>query len=223
MKEHFNNELKRLLSAIHHQGLQVQNVIQEATQAFSQANAEQAANILRYDDRIDAEEIHIEEECLKILALYQPVATDLRMVISMLKINTALERMADFGVHIAERVLKLSSQETQPGKAPLIDLTPMENVVLGMLQQTMEVLQKSDTALALRVIDCDDRVDLFRQENSNKVRELLKDFPEHSGYLVECLNISRELERIADLNVDICKHILYLHSGKIIRHARTRA
>lgn len=193
-------------------------IIHEATLAFNRFDAEQASQIIRNDVKIDAEEIHIEEECLKILALYQPVASDLRMVIAMLKINTALERMADFGVHIAERVVKLHALDENLNKDINIDFAPMAEEVLNMLNQTMQTLQTSDTALALRVIDNDDRVDALRHENSDKARELLKLHPDSSGYLVECLNVSRELERIADLNVDICKHILYLQSGKILRH-----
>lgn len=193
-------------------------IIREATLAFNRFDAEQASQIIRNDVKIDAEEIHIEEECLKILALYQPVASDLRMVIAMLKINTALERMADFGVHIAERVVKLHALDENLNKDINIDFAPMAEEVLNMLNQTMQTLQTSDTALALRVIDNDDRVDTMRHENSDKARELLKLHPDSSGYLVECLNVSRELERIADLNVDICKHILYLQSGKILRH-----
>lgn len=218
MKEHFINELHRLLSSICQQGLRVEAIIREATLAFNRFDAEQASQIIRNDVKIDAEEIHIEEECLKILALYQPVASDLRMVIAMLKINTALERMADFGVHIAERVVKLHALDENLNKDINIDFAPMAEEVLNMLNQTMQTLQTSDTALALRVIDNDDRVDALRHENSDKARELLKLHPDSSGYLVECLNVSRELERIADLNVDICKHILYLQSGKILRH-----
>lgn len=218
MKEHFINELHRLLCSICQQGLRVEAIIREATLAFNRFDAEQASQIIRNDVKIDAEEIHIEEECLKILALYQPVASDLRMVIAMLKINTALERMADFGVHIAERVVKLHALDENLNKDINIDFAPMAEEVLNMLNQTMQTLQTSDTALALRVIDNDDRVDALRHENSDKARELLKLHPDSSGYLVECLNVSRELERIADLNVDICKHILYLQSGKILRH-----
>lgn len=218
MKEHFINELKRLLDSVCSQGARVESIIRQASDAFASLNPKLATKLIQDDAVIDEEEVHIEEECLKILALYQPVASDLRMVIALLKINTALERMADFGVHIAERVIKLNTLVALNQEATRINFLPMVDVVLSMLSLTMKVISSSDTSLAIHVIEADDQVDLFRHQNSNAARDLIHQYPDFSDYYVECLNISRELERIADINVDICKHILYLQSGRIMRH-----
>lgn len=218
MKEHFINELNRLLSTICDQGQQVETLIQRAITAFTAHDLSLAEVIVTADAAIDTEEVHIEEECLKILALYQPVATDLRTVIAMLKINVALERMADFGVHIAERVIKLHKLGEVPPPQP-VDFGPMAEVVLGMLRDTMMVLSRSDLGLACKVIERDEAVDTMRRDNSLAARYAARSMPEYSGYYIECISISRELERIADLNVDICRHIIYLRTGQITRHA----
>ena len=108
MKEHFIRELLRLQNLIAEQGGRVEQAITQALEAFNAGDAALAESVIAADSVIDAAEIRIEEECLKTLALYQPVASDLRTVAAILKINTALERMADFGSHIAERAQEIS-------------------------------------------------------------------------------------------------------------------
>lgn len=222
MKEHFIKELMNLLKMIVAQGGQVESAISRAITAFDKCDEALAQLVIADDAMIDSEEIRIEEECLKLLALYQPVATDLRTVVAILKINATLERMADFGAHIAERALercRLQAGETEAGEpAQVIDFSDMELNTLRMLRDSMKVLQHSDPVLAYSVIERDDAVDQANREIRQLVRSGIKDSPSRTEYYLTCLGISRDLERIADMATDICEHIIYLETGKIIRH-----
>ncbi len=218
MKEHFINEIRNLLNLAYAQGGQVENLIRRAIEAATKLDAALAERVIADDQTIDAGEIRLEEECLKVLALYQPVATDLRTVVAILKINTSLERMADFGVHIAEHAVSLA-RELGKGEPPeRISFAAMERGTLGMLRDALEVMRHSDPVLAYGVIEKDDEVDKEHRDIQLLARSAIRRFPEQSDYYVECLGISRNLERIADIAADICEHIVYLETGKIIRH-----
>ena len=218
MKEHFIRELLRLQNLIAEQGGRVEQAITQALEAFNTGDAALAERVIAADSVIDAAEIRIEEECLKTLALYQPVASDLRTVAAILKINTALERMADFGSHIAERAQEISRFRDDAAPERL-DFSTMSELVLSMLRDALTVLRTSDTVLAYRVIDRDDAVDNIRHNNKMFAVQAITRFPSAAEYYIACIGLSRDLERIADFAADICEHIIYLHSGKIIRHS----
>lgn len=217
MKEHFVNELRNLLNTIVAQGGQVETAIRRAIDAVTARDAALARQVITDDAIIDAEEIRIEEECLKILALYQPVASDLRTVVAILKINAALERIADFGAHIAERAVELA-QLGSDTPAEGVDFSQMEQNALRMLRDSMKVMRHADTVLAYSVIEHDDAVDQAHRDNRLLIGRLLTRQPQHVDYCLACMGISRDLERIADIATDICEHIIYLETGKIIRH-----
>ena len=217
MKEHFTNELHRLLLQIQTQGTLVHHSIQQALTAFQTADEQLARQIIAHDSVIDCEEIRLEEECLKILALYQPVATDLRVVISCIKMNISLERMADFACHIAERAIHRAAAST-PQPSASCDFTTMSQLVLSMLQDTLGLIVSADIALAHTVIAKDDAVDSLRNQHKTAARKALEGTPSDAGYFIDCLGLARDLERIADLCIDICQQILYLRTGHIVRH-----
>lgn len=218
MKEHFIRELLRLQSMIAEQGCRVEQAITRALEAFRTGDTALAESVIAADSEIDAAEIRIEEECLKTLALYQPVASDLRTVAAILKINTALERMADFGSHIAERAEEVSRfpDDAVPERP---DFAAMSELVLSMLRDALTVLRTSDTVLAYRVMERDDAVDSMRHNNKQLAIRAITRFPAAAEYYIACMGLSRDLERIADFASDICEHIIYLHTGKIIRHS----
>lgn len=220
MKQHFINELDSLRSQISAQGELAERAIHNAIQAFSSGDTEQARRVMAHDEIIDREEIRIEEECLKLLALYQPVAGDLRTVISCIKINTAMERMADFGCHIAERAILVAGLPTLPGQE-MFDFEPMELLTLGMLRDTLLAIRHSDLLLAHKVIDRDDAVDAMRSEHRTHARAAILHCPAAVEYYVSCIGLARDLERIADLATDICRQLIYLRTGCITRHSGT--
>lgn len=217
MKEHFINELQRLDSLITAQGRQVELLIGQAIEAYAAGNIPLARKVVAGDAAIDSEEIRIEEECLKILALHQPVASDLRTVASVFKINACLERIADFGTHIAERVERMSACLADPA-VEKVDFAPMQYMVLNMLHETVEVIGRRDTMKAYSIIKNDSGVDDCHRCVLESCLQHLRKAPANAEYYVDCIGISRDLERMADIATDICEHIIYQETGKIIRH-----
>lgn len=217
MKAHFTIELENILQRIRIQGTRVAEAIESALSSFREGDTERAEEVIRADKFIDQEEIRIEEECLKLLALYQPVATDLRTLISVLKINTSLERMADFGCHMAERSLHTANLPQPPPDA-IFDFAPMQKTVLSMIHDTLTVISRSDVDLAYSVIARDNTVDAMRREHRARAKTALHQHPDHADYFLECHGLARDLERAADLSTDICEHIIYMRTARIIRH-----
>lgn len=218
MKNHFINEQNTLTERLNLQGTRVADAVQRAFLSFNNEDCESAQSIIDSDKYIDREEICIEEECLKLLALYQPVATDLRRLVSVLKINTALERMADFACHMAERTLVLSACKELNDKLKF-DFSPMHKLVQSMLHDTLTVIKRADVDIAYRVIEQDNAVDVMRAEHRTHVLMALEQHPHHADYFMSCHGMARDLERIADLCSDICEHIIYLRTATIIRHS----
>ena len=218
MKQHFINELNSLRSQIYAQGALAERAIHNAIHAFSSGDTELARRVMAHDEIIDREEIRIEEECLKLLALYQPVAGDLRTVISCIKINTSMERMADFACHIAERAIQVAPLPVLP-EQELFDFGPMEVLTLGMLHDTLLAIQHTDILLAHKVIDRDDAVDAMRSDHRTHARAAIISCPAAVEYYVSCIGLARDLERIADLATDICQQLIYLQTGRITRHS----
>lgn len=220
MKNHFIYELTKLRNQICQQGKLVQQAIQQAIQAFRNGDSSLAARVIEHDVIIDREEIRLEEECLKILALYQPVAGDLRTIISCIKINASLERMADFACHAAERAIHLATRPDIPGQE-MFDFAPMEQLALEMLQNTLKAIEDTDLILAHKVIERDDAVDAMRSDHRSHARAAIIACPAAAEYYIDCIGLARDLERIADLSTDICRQIIYLQTGCITRHSET--
>ncbi len=218
MKNHFINELKLLRRQLCRQGAIVEQTIRRAIQAFQEGDAELARQVMENDNAIDREEVRIEEECLKILALYQPVAGDLRTVVSCIKMNASLERMADFACHMARRAVRLAGMTVFPEQDTL-EFTPMEQLVLHMLDDTLQVIDSSDILLAHKVIESDAAVDAMRSERRDRAQAGIMICPSAAEYYVDCMGVACDLERIADLATDICQQIIYLQTGCIVRHS----
>ena len=218
MKNHFISELANLRRLLCSQGAAVELTIGQAIKAFQDGDAGLARRIMAHDEVIDREEIRLEEECLKVLALYQPVAGDLRTVVSCIKINASLERMADFACHMAERALHIAGMQEIPGQETF-DFMPMEQLVQDMLHDTLRVIESSDVLLAHKVIERDDAVDMMRSEHRSHARAACVLCPAAVEYYIDCIGLARDLERIADLATDICQQIIYLRTGCITRHS----
>jgi len=217
MKEHFIREINKLKKMVSQQAKHVEKIIILSIEAIETLDFEKAKKVIKGDSPIDIEEIRIEEECLKLLALYQPVASDLRCVIAVLKINTALEHIADFAVHMAKRLPVLSEGDQDP-TIKKIDFKVMSSAALNMLRQSMLVMKLGDISLAYSIIKSDDLIDTMHADNVKLIGTLILETPSHVCYYLQAQGISRDLEHIADLTVDICEHYVYLETGKIIRH-----
>ena len=215
MTKHFHRELEKIKKMILSLGALVEDRVRMAIQAIEDRDAGLAAEIIKKDYEIDEMEVEVEEECLKILALYQPVAVDLRFLIAVIKINNDLERVGDEAVNIAERVEILAKHE-QAG--PFIDYGVMAEKAEDMLKKSLDALINLDTDLAFRVLILDDDVDKINKENYDKVKHLIADHPGQMGYLINLMLISRHLERLADHATNIAEETIYMVEGEIVRH-----
>lgn len=211
MEQELNVLKKELLSL----GAEVEERVKQAVQALLTGDRKLAQQVKGGDSQIDNMEIELEEECLKILALHQPVATDLRFIVSVLKINNDLERVADFAVNIAERALDLDAANKVD--CPY-DIATMAKLVEEMLKMALDSLVERDSALARKTIQLDDDVDNMHRDNFSRVKEAIRNSPTHLDGLIYYLSISRYLERMGDLATNIAEDVVYHADGEIIRH-----
>ena len=215
MTIHLQREIEILKKLVLSLGADVEGNVHKAVQSLETRDASIAEEIMAGDEEIDRSEVYLEEECLKILALHQPVAIDLRFVIAVLKINNDLERIGDLAVNIAERALYLSSQA--PVDIPF-DFAGMSEKTKLMLKKSLEALVNMDTRLAHEVCASDDEVDAINKQMYVQVQEGILKNPKQIGSLIHCLSTSRHLERIADHATNIAEDVIYMVAGEIVRH-----
>lgn len=217
MTRHLIREIEKLKREILALGALVEESVHKAVKAVSERNITLAETILESDDLIDDKEVEIEEECLKILALHQPVAIDLRFIIAVLKINNDLERIADLACNIAGRARSLAL--TPPVPMPF-DFEEMAGQVKTMLKESLDALINLDTKLAEKVCRSDDLVDEANRKMYAAVNESIASDTGHAQNYIMLLSVSRNLERIADHATNIAEDVIYMIEGKIVRHRR---
>lgn len=215
MSVHAQRAFELLKERILSLGALVEESLREAMRALNDRDDVLAQQVIEDDSRIDDLEVEIEEECLKLLALYQPVAADLRFIVAALKINNDLERVGDLSVNIAERALFLSRHT--PPKA-VLDFKSMAAKSQRMLQRSLDALVKNDVLQALEVCVSDEEVDTINREMYIQIQKAILKNPEDLESLIHLLSISRHLERAADLASNIAEEVIYMAEGKIIRH-----
>lgn len=193
----------------------VEDRVYQATMSVINRDARLARAVIAGDGEIDKMEIDIEEECLKILALFQPVAVDLRFIVAVLKINNDLERIGDLAVNIAERSAFLAEQEKI--EFPF-DVGAMAEKVEKLVTGSMDALVNLDVRLAHWIRAQDDEIDAFNREMYARVKEEIPQKPELIGTMLHVLSIGRHLERIADHATNIAEDVIYLVDADIVRH-----
>ncbi len=216
MSLHLQRDLDVLKKEILKIGSLVEEAINNAIRALRNRDAAIAQSVIDKEYLIDEKEVDIEEECLKMLALHQPVATDLRFIVVILKVNNDLERMGDFATNIAQRAIFLSGQD------PLLDLLEfieeLPNLVQEMVRDTLDALVKMDVALARKVMKADDAVDDINRQMYLKVNEAIKKDPMVSERAISLLSTSHYLERIGDLSTNIAEDVVFMVEGNVVRH-----
>ena len=193
----------------------VEEIVQKAIKALAGHDRELAQQVIANDDSINRLEVDLEEECLKVLALYQPVASDLRMIVAVLKINNDLERIADQAVNICERALAVIDS---PHLVCPLELDLMAKKVIDMLEKSLDALVNTDPDLARRVLELDDEVVTIHSQNYKAFKDYVRQNPETVDSVLRYLTVSRHLERIADLATNIAEDVIYLNEGEIVRH-----
>ena len=217
MERHLQRELESLKKYILSLGAMVEERVRKVIKALENRDSEIAEEVVNSDWEVDEFEVSIEEECLKILALHQPVAVDLRFICAVIKINNDLERIGDEAVNIAERVAYISKR---PSVTIPVDYALMAEKTENMLKQSLDSLVNLDADLANKVRLSDDDVDDIHVENYDKVKAAIKVQPERVGALINLLQISRHLERIADHATNIAEEVIYMVEGVIHRHKK---
>jgi len=193
----------------------VEERVRMATQAIENNDAVLAQRIVKSDYEIDEMEVDIEEECLKVLALHQPVAVDLRFIIAVIKINNELERIGDQAVNIAERVGVTAKSEQME---EFFDYSAMGAKAQSMLKMSLDALVNLDYDQAFEVVTLDDEVDAIKEQAYDRVKRAMTEHPYKMGYLINLFLISRHLERLADHTTNIAEEVIYLIEGEIVRH-----
>jgi len=215
MKEHFSERLETLRRQLIAMGAEAERQIASAIEALVTGDAAKARAVIEGDKVIDQMEIKIDEGAVELLATQQPVAGDLRLLVSALKINADLERIGDHAVNIAEAAERMS--KSRPFK-PWIDIPYMAEIARGMLQDSLDAFVRRDAALALAVCKRDDLLD---EKNKSIIRELLTYMAENPALITACIEIigiSRNLERVGDLATNIGEETIYIAQGDIIKH-----
>jgi len=211
----FHHELEKLNKKLLKLSSMVEERVRKAIQVIESMDQPTVQAIIVADYEVDEMEIDIEEDCLKILALHQPVATDLRFLIAVIKINNEMERIADIAVNIAMRVENIS--KFKHPAAITYDFSAMSEKVISMLKNSIDALVNQDAKLARSIFLDDDVVDECRNLCYEDIKERIKRDPEHPGYHINTYLLARHLERIADRAVNIAEEVIYFVEGTITR------
>lgn len=217
MSKILHQEMEKLKRDLLFLGSLVKEAVEKSISAFYDCNKPMAENVIEDDQKVDQKEVDIEQSCLQILALHQPVAEDLRFIASVMKINSDLERMGDSAVSIARRAVHYA--ERNPISLPS-DLREMSQYALSMVQDSLSAFVNKDVTVAHEVCRRDKEVDERQAQMFRKLKEIMKEDSEMVSVSLDVFTITKRLERIADLATNICEDVIYMVEGKIIRHKR---
>lgn len=220
MTAHLQKEIERLKKDILSLVAIVEENVRRAVRSIENRDTDMGEKVLEVDNEIDRKEVEIEEECLKILALHQPVAIDLRFIAAVLKLNNDLERIGDLAVNIAERALYLAKAEKT---SIAFDYREMTRKTDAMLKKSFDSFVAMNTALAREVIASDDEVDEIERHIVAQTEKAIRQHPDQVDRLLHHMFVARHLERIADHATNIAEDVIYLVEGEIVRHWEKRA
>ena len=215
MQQHLHREIEKLKTKLLSLGTDVEENVYKAVKALDERDGAVADQVIGADGQVDRFEVYLEEECLKILALHQPVAIDLRFVIAVLKINNDLERIGDLAVNIAERAKFLAGRDAMD--VPF-DFMSMADKTRAMLKKALDALVNMDPRMARDVCAADDEVDALNREMYGRIQKSMQQHPDRIDGLIHYLGVSRYLERIADNATNIAEDVIYMVDGDIVRH-----
>ena len=210
-----HKEIERLKKELLALGAIVEELLRKSVRALQERDTKLAREVIEADERVDNREVELEESGLKIIALHQPVAIDLRFIVSVLRINSDLERIGDLAVNIAERATYLAGADSAN---VAIDFAPMAEKAQEMLTKSLDAFVNMDPVLGRKILDMDNEVDSMNRQMYCTIYELIRKNPEDVEVLLHLLSASRHLERIADHATNIAEDVIYMVDGKIVRH-----
>lgn len=216
---HTDRRYEEELKALHHQILEmgglVEKQIANAITALVQRDSELARQTIARDHTVNRMDVDIDELCIRLLALHQPAARDLRLITTGLKITTDLERIGDMAENLCERVLELNEE---PQLKPFIDIPHMAAIAQRMLRESLDAFVREDTELALKVCAEDDEIDALNNQLFRELLSYMAENPQTVTRATRLLFVSKYLERIADHATNIGEMVIFMVKGKSIRH-----
>lgn len=210
-----SEELEHLREMLLKMAMLVETSIKDSVRSLVDRDSELAKRVIAEDYRINTYDVKIDEECIKLLALKQPMGKDLRFITTAMKITSELERIADNSVNIAERAIELNQE---PLLKPYIDIPRMSEIAQGMVRDTIKAFVNEDKDLAMDVIMRDDEVDDLNEMIWQELMEIMTRDPSTLSRAVKITYVSKYLERIADHATNIAEDVIFMIEGKIIRH-----
>jgi phosphate transport system protein len=211
----FDEELIALKERVLRLGSLVEAAISDSVKSLVERDNELARKVIERDHFINANEVKIDEECIRLIALRQPVAKDLRFITTAMKITTDLERMGDLAVNIAERAVELNEE---PFLKPYVNIPRMADITQGMVRGALDAFVRGCTNMPYDVINKDDEVDELTVRNFNELLDFMIHDPKIIPVAVKRTYVAKYLERIADHATNVAEMIIYMCKGKIIRH-----
>lgn len=215
MDRYFDEELNNLKQKLLNMCFFVEKMIEEAIEALKKREISFIDKVFEKEEKVNLAQIEIDSKALELIALRQPAASDLRFIISVIKMNSDLERMADLAVNIAERAKELLEE---PPLKPLIDLPRMATLTQNMLKNAIQSLLDKNSNLARKVCESDDEVDNLNEQIFRELITYMLSDPKNINRAIKLILIGRYLERIADLATNIAEDVYYILEGKDIRH-----
>lgn len=210
-----DEEISKLKKILFEMAASTEEMIAKSIKALQENNMILAEEVIKSDEKVNEMEIEIDNQCIRILALFHPEAEDLRTVTMIMKINNDLERIGDHAVNIAEKTLYLADK---PPVKPLIDIPKMADKAIEMLQQSLDSFVNKDAELAVQVCKKDDEVDSLEPQIVRELITYMISDPKTIDRALELILIARALERVADLATNIAEDTYYIASGKTLKH-----
>ena len=211
----YDNELQEVRTSLIKMGTLAEKAIERSINALLQRDSDLARAVIADDDQIDRLDVDIEDKCIRLLALRQPAARDLRFITTAIKINGHLERIGDMAVNIAKKVIILNAE---PQLKPYIDLPRMARITRGMIRESIDSLVNEDIALADKVRNDDERVDNLTEQIFRELLTFMMDDGHTIHRAIIIMQISKSLERISDHAKGIADMVIYMVTGKSVRH-----
>ncbi len=215
MERHFDEELNELKTRLLLMGGRAEAAVHKAIDALKRRDQALAEEIFQDDRVIDQLEIEIDERCVKLLALRQPVGQDLRFIIAALKIVNDLERVGDHAVNIAQSAIKLSHE---PELKPLIDIPRMGAIATRMLTEALDAFVRNDAAAARIILTEDDEVDHLKSQLFRELLSFMIEKPDTITRSLELILVSRNLERVADLATNVAEEVVFIAEARVVKH-----
>ncbi|HKT78835.1 MAG TPA: phosphate signaling complex protein PhoU [Vicinamibacterales bacterium] len=212
---HFQDELEQLKNRLLEMGGLAEEEVRLAVKSLVERDDRAISQVLAGDQPVNALHIEIDNRCFTLLALYQPMAADLRTIVAAVKINTDLERVGDLAVNIAEAARRYA---THPPVKKLIDIPRMADIAQSMLRDALDAFVQRDIALAQHVLNEDDRLDQLKTQIFRELLTYMLEDPSTIQPALDLILVSRHLERIGDHATNIAEDVIFIVSARDVRH-----